>query len=206
MGSDDLRQEIDRLQQEVATLEAAESEVASEVTMLSEELHEYEGRLALTRGALADFRQRLAERREELEDAIVDEARIAFEEAMQRREQAATSLAEAVNLVLERKDDFERLSEATRVAWTSWAAHDPKVTGERPAAIDARPTILDEAWDRLSTKVRENLDQELEQDLVEAAARSPLGHAIRDLPPHLQELARQRRSRVPARPENQSAS
>jgi predicted nucleic acid-binding Zn-ribbon protein len=207
MASDELRQEIDRLEQELATLEAAESDAASEVTMLTEELHEYEGRLALTRGALADYRQRLADRRAAMDGAIAAEARDAFEDALQRREQAAASVAEAVNVVLEREDDFERSSEVTRAAWTTWAGHDPKLAAERADAVDARPQILDEAWDRLSAKVRERLDEQLERDLVEAAALSPLGHAISDLPPHLQELARQkRRSGVGARTPNHNPS
>jgi len=145
VDSDELRQVIDRLQQEVAALEAAERDGEAGVAALSAQLSEDEGRLTLTQRALADYRQRLADTSAELEQAITDEARQAFENMMARREQTAAAVAEAANLFLERQDDFERLSEEAREAWATWAAHDPNVARDRKAAIDARPEILDEA-------------------------------------------------------------
>ena len=50
-----------------------------------------------------------------------------------------------------------------------------------------------EAWRRLVTLVAPLTDAGLTEELVDAAARSPLGHAIDDLPLHLRGAARERR-------------
>ena len=46
---------------------------------------------------------------------------------------------------------------------------------------------------RLTRFVRGLLDEQLEDEILEAAARSTRAQAIEDLPPHLQEAARNRR-------------
>jgi chromosome segregation ATPase len=193
MGSQEVRQEIDRLQQEVQALEADESDAEARLAARRAELDEYEGRLALTRRAIADHQERLADKREELKNAITAEARQLLEKTVERREQAATSVAEAVNVLLERFDGFERLSDETQNAWAAWASREGKLVAHRSEAVDSWPGALEDAWGRLSALVR-NLNEQREQDLVEAAARSRRGFAIKDLPPHLQELARERRS------------
>jgi hypothetical protein len=48
----------------------------------------------------------------------------------------------------------------------------------------------------LTDTVREHFESQLERDLVEAAARSPMGYEIQKLPAHLQALARERRLAV----------
>ena len=62
------------------------------------------------------------------------------------------------------------------------------------------PGLLD-AWQRLQELVRASLQEQLEDELIEAAVRSPLGRAIDDLPEHLQEAARRRRFSARRRPE-----
>jgi hypothetical protein len=48
----------------------------------------------------------------------------------------------------------------------------------------------------LADTVREHFEIQLERDLIEAAARSPMGYEIQKLPAHLQALARERRVAV----------
>jgi hypothetical protein len=55
------------------------------------------------------------------------------------------------------------------------------------------PEALQESWEQLIDYIRNDLDAELEQDLIETAARSPLGDAINDLPAYLRALAIERR-------------
>jgi hypothetical protein len=55
------------------------------------------------------------------------------------------------------------------------------------------PEALQENWEQLIEHIRNDLGAELEQDLIEAAARSPFGDAIKDLPAYLRALATERR-------------
>ncbi len=63
----------------------------------------------------------------------------------------------------------------------------------QPVALPPEPVALAESWDRLVARIRTELDQNLEEELLEAAARNPLAHAIDDLPAHLRAAARERR-------------
>ena len=116
---------------------------------------------------------------------------------MKDRHETAKSLAESAELLLDRLAALDRLREAARSAWAT-AESRGKAVGKPldPAAgaeLEADPEVMRESWDRLSQEVRKRIDERFEDDLVEAAAHSPMGNAIRDLPEHLRELARQRR-------------
>ena len=65
--------------------------------------------------------------------------------------------------------------------------------GRGPTDLPPEPEDLQEQWDRLAGHVRRGLGQQLDDELIDAAARSPMGAAIGDLPRHLQEAARRRR-------------
>jgi hypothetical protein len=57
----------------------------------------------------------------------------------------------------------------------------------------AEPQAFRESWDYLIERMRTELGGQLERDLIDAAARSPSGNAIKDLPSHLRALATERR-------------
>jgi hypothetical protein len=202
MRGDELREEIARLEHEVVALEATASEGDARLAALSDELEQQEGRVTLTRRALADHRARISERLDELQEVNVVEASQVFEGIMEERERAAMDIAESADGLLQRVEALERLNEAARAAWSEWAAlgagRGEGADRKRAAEIDLQPEVMHDAWARLSTKVRQTLDEQHERDLVEAAARSSGGLAIQDLPGHLQELARQRRSTLMA--------
>jgi len=65
----------------------------------------------------------------------------------------------------------------------------------RSGVRDAPPEAetLSENWERLIERIRSDLGGALDRDLIEAAARSPSGIAIDDLPAHLRALATDRR-------------
>jgi hypothetical protein len=65
---------------------------------------------------------------------------------------------------------------------------------EAAVSIPPEPDLLDAAWEAVIPLLRERLDKRLEADLVEAASASLRPNAIDELPEHLRELARQRRS------------
>jgi site-specific recombinase len=195
--ADDLRREIEALEKEIAALQSEEHEEDSAVMALSAELEARRDRLSLTRRALADHQERMEERRAQLEEAMVEQARLHLERVLQDREEAGKSVAEAAELVLASLGPLDGLQEAARKAWAS-ADSRAKAIGKRldaPTAdeIEAGPEVMRESWERLCDEVRKRMNEEFEEELVAAAVHSPLGHAIKDLPAHLQELATQRR-------------
>jgi chromosome segregation ATPase len=193
---ENLEREIEALEEEFATLQATEHEEDSAVTALSAEIEGRRGRLASTRRALADHERRIREKRTELDEAMADHAREVLEQVMQNRHEAAKSLAEATEVLLDRLAALDRLREAARSAWTTAESRGKAVGKPLDQAvasdIEGEPEVMRESWARLCQEVRQRINEQFEDQLVEAAARSPLGHAIPDLPAHLQELARQR--------------
>jgi chromosome segregation ATPase len=193
---ENLEREIEALEEEFATLQAAEHEDDSAVTALSAEIEGRRGRLTLTRRALADHEQRMREKRAQLDEAMADDAREVFAQVMQDRHEAAKSVAEAAELFLDRLAALDPLREAARSAWATAKSRGKAVGKPLDEAvasdIDAEPEVMRESWDRLCQEVRDRINEQFEDQLVEAAAHSPLGHAINDLPAHLRELARQR--------------
>lgn len=202
--STELEEEIGTLEQEIAELHAAEHEHDSLVAALEAEiearraqLEAQEGRLTLTRNALAEHAQRLEDRRVDLNKALANEARQALEDAMAARETAGKEVAAAAEALLDRLADLDRAREVAHQAFANAAARGAAARRPLDAAVaqelDAEPEVMREAWSRLTVAVRQRIDAQFEDELVEAAARSPLGHAIGDLPGHLQELAKRRR-------------
>jgi chromosome segregation ATPase len=195
---DELGREIESLEAEIASLRALEQEEDSAVTALSAEIVARQGRLSLTRRALADHEESVENKRAQLDEAMAEQARQVFEQVLQSRTKAEESLAEAAEVLLERLAALDGLREEARSAWAT-AQVRAKAVGKpldpvAGAELEADETeVMRESWDRLSQEVRKRIDERFEDDLVEAAARSPMGNAIRDLPEHLRELARQRR-------------
>ena len=197
MHGDDLGREIESLEAEIATLRALEQEEDSAVTALSAEMEARQGRLSSTRRALADHQESVEKKRVQLDEQMAEQARRVFEQVLQNRTEAGKSVAEAAEVLLERLAALDGLREEARSAWAA-AQVRAKAVGKQldPAAgaeVEADPEVMRESWDRLSQEVRKRIDEHFEDDLVEAAARSPMGRAISDLPEHLRQLARQRR-------------
>ena len=187
-------EDIASLEEEIAALQAAEHEHDAAVAALNEELEARRDRLAVTRQALADFQQRMHQKRAQLDEAMADEARRAFEQVMQEREEAGRSVAEAAELLLERLHALDQLQETAKVAWKTAASRSSAIGRllEGPAAkeIETQPEAMRESWGRLCEEIRQRINEQFEEQLVEAAMHKP--DAIKDLPVHLQELARQR--------------
>ena len=197
MRGNELGREIESLEAEIATLQALEQEEDSAVAALSAEIVARQGRLSLTRRALADHEESVENKRAQLDEAMAEQARQVFEQVLQNRTKAEESVAEAAELLLKRLAALDGLREEARSAWAAAQVRAKAVGKPLDAAagaeLEADPEAMGESWDRLSQEVRKRIDERFEDDLVEAAARSPMGNAIRDLPEHLRELARQRR-------------
>jgi hypothetical protein len=92
--------------------------------------------------------------------------------------------------------EYEAARELVANAWLaarSRPAAGKSLESERAGEREHEPTIVEQSFEMLVDVVRERLEGDLERDLVEAAARSPMGHDIQELPAHLQVLARERR-------------
>jgi hypothetical protein len=153
----------------------------------------------LAQRAISDLERRLAEQREVLaRQQRLDEARDRLGQAVADRDAAATRLAATAETLIAQLDELSSMKETVTTA--RQAVH---AAGERRTIdLPREPAELREAWDRLIERIRTDLGNQLEHELLDAAARSPFGNAIRDLPAHLRAAARERRAAL----HHQSAS
>lgn len=175
---------------EAAEAQAREAEEALERLRASEA--EAAGRLALASRARTDLEQRLAHLQGALREAEREEAQHEYRDAVGARDRAAEAAAKAIRgaaAALAALDD-------ARLAIERALEQGAKVGAELPRATPGDPPVFAEEWSRLEQLVQERSRLQLERDLVEAAASSPMGHAIKDLPAHLQILARARRQEL----------
>jgi chromosome segregation ATPase len=187
----------DKLKRQVTALErdleaaAAQARDAEEVLeRLEASQSEAAGRLTLASRAKADLEQRLAQLHGALQDAEREAAEQAYREALAARDRAAEEAATAIDRAITAVENLDKARVAAKRAWEDAAKGGAKLSDASPA----EPAAYAEQWSRLEKLVRQKAQLQLEKDLVEAAAVSPMGNAIKDLPVHLQQLARKRRS------------
>jgi hypothetical protein len=185
----------DNLQQEVATLERALREAlkqidAAELALDDLEKHRIEiaGRLAIARQAAVDHEARLEARRQELARALEADAKAKLLEAVGARDEAANRAAEVIAQLI---SSFEEL-DAARAAMAERLAETESRLGRR-LEVEPEPANIEQEWARLVDFIRTRAQLALDDDIVEAAALSPMGHEIEKLPQHLQVVARRRR-------------
>jgi len=198
MGSEDTKNELEALEQELQQATQAAEEIHAALSELDEQRREREGRLALALRAQEDFEQRLEEKRVELARAEAEAALEALERALGDRNVAAEEFASAVQAVTTRLQDFEAAQEDAENAWQAillsrGPANARAAGAELQGDLQAQPGVFTEALTTLTEIVTQRANLDLERDLVEAAARSPSGKDIATLPEHLQGLARSRR-------------
>jgi DNA repair exonuclease SbcCD ATPase subunit len=200
----------------VADLAALEEELARAQSRLhagQQEIEELEKRKAETQGsvilaerAISDLERRLAEQREVLaRRQRLEEARDRLAQAIADRDAAATRLAATAEALMVQLDELSALGDTVTTAQQAVQAAGDRRTLELPG----EPAELRDAWNRLIERIRTQLGSQLEHELLEAAARSPFGNAIRDLPAHLRAAARERRAAlhhqsVPAKDEDRA--
>jgi chromosome segregation ATPase len=184
----------ENLQREIATLERALREAAKQADTVQSALDDLEGhrnelsgRLATAREAASDYASQLDERRQQLARALRAEAQARLLEAVDLRDNAANRVAEGI---LQLIASFERL-DAARDEVAERAAETHSHLGRRPE-VAPEPEELELEWARLIDFVREQAQLALDDELVDAAVSSPLGHEIQKLPDHLQVIARRR--------------
>jgi SMC interacting uncharacterized protein involved in chromosome segregation len=192
MSSDKQRlaTDVSALEEERERLRTRMDDAEEALQALDRQKAEVAGTVMNARRDLGDLEERLTATRQALEAAEREEARRTLEAAVRERDAAAIQLAETVEQTLV---DIDSLDAARAAAGAVHQAYAGGPGRTQPLELPPEPAALAETWDRLVARIRTELDRNLEDELLEAAARSPLAHAIDDLPAHLRAAARQRR-------------
>lgn len=185
LDRDELEQQVSALERDMEAA-AAEARSAEEtLERLKQSQSETEGRLTLASRAEADLKQRLGQVRAALRDAVREAAEQAFGRTVAVRDATAKEAANAINRVIASLENLDAAREAVKQA-----AEEATQAGARVAPpLAAEPASLDEQWSRLEHLVPEHAQWRLEEDLIEAAAASAMGDAIKDLPVMNRDLA-----------------
>jgi signal recognition particle GTPase len=193
--TEETRHELEALEQDLQRAREAAEENQAALSALDEQRSEREGRLALARRAQQDFERRLEEKRAELARAEAEAALEALKKELRNRDVAAEAFASAAQSVITRLENFDTAQEGVETALRAMLLGQAQArveAAELPDDLDAQPGVFTEALTTLTEIVSQRADHDLERDLIEAAARSPMGHDISRLPAHLQGMARER--------------
>jgi hypothetical protein len=189
----DIEKELARLEKELQRVTHLAQKSDAALVALEEQRAEYAGRLHLAQRAEEDVKRRIEEKRLELQAAEAEALTESYERALAERETAAERFASAVEGAVTALREYEVADESVSAA--SKAARS-RPSGGKTVTDEGEPAVVAQSIELLVDVVRERLDSDLERDLVEAAARSPLGEDIKYLPTHLQVLARERRGTI----------
>jgi chromosome segregation ATPase len=190
-----LLREIAELESELTTLRTDESRGRSTLATLEGKLAEVSTGIAAAQRTAAELEQRLEHARSELADAVAEDA---YRQAHDRVDATARELAETIERLLSGLTLYEEARSALTELRSQLAPSIAARIGSHDVPEAEKHEAVAEAWARLSSAVGAvgapaDGDPELNDDLVEAAARSAMGHAIPSLPEHLRGLARRRR-------------
>lgn len=185
----------ENLEREIVSLERALAQAVKETTKAQHALdnldglrNEAAGRVQIASQAAESYMTRLEERREELAHALEAELHARLRETAASRNDAALRAAEAIAHVIA---SFERLEAARAATAERLAELDAHLRS--PVDVEGEPAELDEHWAQLVDFVKTRAQLRLDEELIEAAVSSPLGHDIEKLPEHLQVIAQRRR-------------
>jgi hypothetical protein len=191
MNRDDVEQQLtsatEQRQQALARLQAAEARAEE----LAEQQSAIRGEVSIAQRAVAEFTDQIARLEQAVAELRIEEAREAVAAAVRVRDDTAAKAAAAIDAALTLLEQLEEHRRAVADA----AKRVRAVTATPGPLPPMEPAVLEEPLQRLEEFVRARSDDALMDDAVTAAATSPLGRAIHDLPVHLQELARRRRER-----------
>jgi hypothetical protein len=192
----EIESELTRLEQELEHVTQLAEESGAALAALEAERVEREGRLHLARRAKDDFERRIEEKRLELQRAEAEALIEELDRSIARRGAASELLVSAVEAAIARLHEYKAEHEAVMSAWQTVRKQPTvreAVEPETARAAEQEPAAAAQSIEMLTDTVREHSEGQLECDLVEAAARSPMGYEIQKLPAHLQALARERR-------------
>ena len=183
----DIEKQVEALRQDLTQAHEQADRHEGAVSAIDQQRAEAVDRLKLALRQVEDFRGELERKEAELAEARREAAVTEAHSAIERRDTAARDATEAIAALT---DALQQLTtEREEVEQRTADLADSGVSIDVPP----EPPEFDEAMGRLTRFVRGLLDEQLEDEILEAAARSTRAQAIEDLPPHLQEAARNRR-------------
>jgi chromosome segregation ATPase len=182
--------EIAVLEEQVTTLRNEEGEAHATLAALEGKLAEVNTGIADARRTASELEQRLEQARAELAETVAEETCRQAQDAMTA---TAGEIAASIELVLSTLAAYEVKRRAVTDIRSQLAPSVLARVGPFDVPEPAEHEAVAGAWARLVAAVGARDDAELDDELVEAAARSAMGHAISALPAHLRELARRRR-------------
>ncbi len=184
----------------VQKLELAETNLRDAVALheqTQQQLRELEerresvlGESEQTRRAMADYERLMEQSRNELAAFEVEETRVALAEAVQLRDAIIAKTGAALDSAVSLLEMIDAQRAAVAEAHQRLRSLDHTVGRAAPE----EPDSLHEPWQRMVAAVKTELDEELESDIVDAAARSNSPSALNALPQHLRILATERRN------------
>jgi chromosome segregation ATPase len=186
----DLELQLEALRRDLDEARARADQHEGMLSELDERRAETADRLELSLRQVEQFKVELERKEAELEEARRQAALAEVEEAARRRDEAAHKVAAAITTVIEGLDELDSLREELQRVRSTHASDGLLVE------VDDEPAEFGDAIDRLVALVRGLLDETLEDELLDAAARSSRPRAIDELPKHLQEAARARRRQL----------
>ncbi|HZG34333.1 MAG TPA: hypothetical protein VEY87_00655 [Gaiellaceae bacterium] len=190
----------EELERRLAAAEASAEEASARLERTQKRLGEIDderatilGETEIARRALADLGDEIARSRDALAAFEVEEARVALTEAIRRRDQVLIDAAAALNTAVDLLQEIDARRAAVTEAREQLGQVEPRSRGDR---APEEPDVLHEPWQRMVATVKAQLDEALEIDIVEAAARSNAPSALNSLPQHLRVLASERRRQL----------
>jgi chromosome segregation ATPase len=186
----DIQQQLEALRKDLNDAQARAVQTEGQLTELDERRAETADRLQLALRQVDDFRDELDRKESQLEEARREAAIAEVENAVRVRDETAARVAASISSVVDGLEELDDRRDDLARAQSELAGSGLRLQ------IPGEPPSFEEAMERLVAVVRTKLDETLEDELLDAAARSPRPRAIDELPPHLQEAARNRRRQL----------
>jgi SMC interacting uncharacterized protein involved in chromosome segregation len=171
------RERLREGQEQLASLEELRGQAAGAVALARRSIEDIEGRAVEQQQALAELER-------------LEEEQAAFAALIGQRDAAAASFAASADRALA---DLDALDSVRSLLGDSQRAAVQRGRRVENFMIPDEPEHVQTAWSRLTERIGSGLQQALDDELIAAAARSPMGAEIKNLPEHLQAAARERR-------------
>jgi len=152
--SQEIVEELQQLEQKLATLRDRAVEEQSTVSELERQVVELSKKHSVTCRMIESFEELHAE-------TLIELAKAEYDDALQAREDAAARLAEAISKVLAELEAYNRAQQAVAACQGGADAGDAQ----------AEPEVATESWERLVEAVQQRFNEQYKDELVEATSR-----------------------------------
>jgi hypothetical protein len=189
MTQEEAVQKLDLAETKFREAVARHEQTQQQLLELEERRESVLGKSEQARRAMADYGRLIEQSRKKLAALKVEEARVALAEAIQLRDAILAKTAVTLNSAVSLLEMADAKRGAVAEAHQRLTSLDHTVGRAAPE----EPDILHEPWQRMVAAVKPKIDQVLESDIADAAARSNLPGALDALPQHPRIHAAERR-------------